>query len=141
MKLSLLATIKNNQLNWNNPERLNQILEKLERKSQDKTTVKISFENLKHPRTTGKTGEKSNMNGYYWLYLQVIAEETGHEATDLHEYFKRALLIPKFIKVLNKEIKIPASTTKLNGLDMMEYMMKIERNTGIPIPPHPDTLL
>jgi hypothetical protein len=73
-------------------------------------------------------------NSFYWLYLGVIATETGDNADDLHEFFKRKLLPPQFITVRGEEIKIPASTTDLNKADFGEYMEKICALTGVPIP-------
>ena len=78
------------------------------------------------------------MNGYYWIYLTVIASDTGDNINDLHEYFKRALLPPRFVNVMDKQVKLPATTTEITGLEMMEYMEKINALTGIPILPHPD---
>ena len=81
-----------------------------------------------------KKGRSRSQNSYYWVYLGVIARETGDNADDLHEFFKRKLLPPKFIKVRNEEIKIPASTTELNKADFGEYMEKICALTQIPLP-------
>lgn len=76
----------------------------------------------------------NSQNSFYWLYLEVIARETGDDASDLHEFFKRKLLPPKFIKVRCEEVKIPASTTELGKADFAEYMEKICALTGVPIP-------
>lgn len=73
-------------------------------------------------------------NRFYWLYLSVIETETGNSANDLHEYFKRVHLPPKFITVMNKEVKIPASTTDLNKIEFGEYLDKICAETNVPIP-------
>lgn len=75
-----------------------------------------------------------SQNAYYWLYLGVISQETGDDPNSLHEYFKRAFLPPRFIEVMGKEVKIPASTTKLNKSDMAEYLMRIASETNIPLP-------
>ena len=73
-------------------------------------------------------------NRYYWMYLKIIQDETGNDSLDMHEYFKRIFLPPVFITVFNKEIKIPASTTKLDKLQFTEYINKIELLSGIPSP-------
>ncbi len=75
-------------------------------------------------------------NSFYWVYLSVIAQETGDDENSLHEYFKRVLLPPQIIEVLGKEIKIPASTTKLSTEEMSEYIQRIHSLTGIN-PPDP----
>ncbi len=88
----------------------------------------------------GKVESKRTIsqNNFYWMYLGVIAEDTGNNANDLHEYFKRVLLLPIFqtveIKGKKIEIKIPASTKKLSKLEFGEYIEKICALTGIPIP-------
>ena len=75
-----------------------------------------------------------SQNQLYWLFLGVIERETGNSANDLHELFRRTLLPPKFIKVLDKEIKIPKSTTELNKLEFADYLDKISSEVGIEIP-------
>jgi hypothetical protein len=76
----------------------------------------------------------NQQNRYYHLYLQVIERETGNNAEDLHEYFKRTLLPPKFITVLGNEIRIPRSTTELNKIEFGEYLDKICALTDVPLP-------
>lgn len=83
------------------------------------------------PVMAKRSGQQNN---FYWLYLERIEFETGNNANDLHEYFKRVFLKPKFITVLGKEIKIPASTTELTKLEFGEYMEKICAETSVEIP-------
>lgn len=75
-----------------------------------------------------------NQNDFYWFYLEIIERETGNNANDLHEYFKRLLLPPKFVQVMNKTIKLPKSTTELNKVEFSDYMDKICAEVEIPIP-------
>lgn len=75
-----------------------------------------------------------SQNALYHLYLSVIERETGNNSHDLHEYFKRVLLPPRLIKVMGKELKIPASTTQLTKTEFGEYMEKICAETSVPIP-------
>lgn len=75
-----------------------------------------------------------SQNSFYWFYLGIIERELGQDSLDCHEYFKRVLLPPKFIKVLGKEIKIPKSTTELSKSEMSEYMDKISAMTNVEIP-------
>lgn len=81
-----------------------------------------------------KNHRSDNQNKLYWAYLGLIEEETGDFASDLHEYFKRALLPPTFIKVLGKTVKIPRSTTDLTKGEMVEYLLKINALTGVAVP-------
>jgi hypothetical protein len=55
----------------------------------------------------------SSQNRYYHLYLEVIARESGENADDLHEFFKRKLLPPVFKTIRGEEMKLPASTRDL----------------------------
>lgn len=89
--------------------------------------VEVSIKPYRKDRT-------ANQNSYYWLYLRVIEDETGNASGDLHEFFKRKFLPPRFITVMKETIKIPASTTKLSVEDMSNYMDKIQAETGIPMP-------
>lgn len=75
-----------------------------------------------------------SQNALYHFYLGVIESETGNNANDLHEYFKRTLLKPKLINVMGKEIRVPSSTTELTKVEFGEYMDKICAETNVPIP-------
>ena len=75
-----------------------------------------------------------SQNKLYWKFLEIIEMETGNGANDLHEYFRRVLLPPKFIKVMGKEVKIPKSTTELKKNEFADYLDKISSEVGIEIP-------
>lgn len=75
-----------------------------------------------------------SQNAFYHLYLSVIERETGNNADDLHELFKRTLLPPRLITVMGKELKIPATTTTLTKSDFGDYMERICATVNIPIP-------
>jgi hypothetical protein len=118
-----IATAKAGKLDWGsgfNESRLSQELNDNEGKS-------YRLQKMVHKRS-------DNQNRLYWAYLGIISHDTGDDANSLHEYFKRAFLPPKFITARKKEIKIPSSTTDLNKSDFSEYMMRIEVETGIPVP-------
>lgn len=76
----------------------------------------------------------TQQNRFYWNYLRLIEEETGQDAMDIHEVAKRKFLPPRFIQIQGEEIKLPATTTKLNSQEFSEYINKIESWTEIPIP-------
>jgi hypothetical protein len=73
-------------------------------------------------------------NRYYWAYLEIIARETGDNADDLHEFLKRKLLPPRFIKVRGEELRVPSSTSDLDKLQFTDYLDKIAALTGVPLP-------
>ena len=85
-----------------------------------------------------RTGKQNN---FYWKYLTIISEElTGGETPPeyYHEYFKRIFLDTEIIKLTTKDgeknVRIPGSTTELDKWKFSKYLMKIENETGIPIP-------
>lgn len=81
-----------------------------------------------------KSKRSLNQNAYYWNYLRLVANDTGHTEYELHSLFKRIFLPPMFIKVLGREIKLPATTKKLSKVDFGEYLDKISAETNIPLP-------
>jgi hypothetical protein len=91
----------------------------------DGKTVVIDLE--RHDRT-------KSQNAYYWVYLGVIARETGENADELHEFFKRKLLPPVFKKIRGEEIRLPASTKDLDKIAFGEYLDKICAMTNVPLP-------
>lgn len=80
------------------------------------------------------TTRSLSQNALYWMYLGIIEQETGNVANDMHEYFRRTLLLPVFVKVFGKEIKIPSSTKGLSKTAFGEYIEKIVAATNVPIP-------
>lgn len=102
--------------------------------------VKIIVKRDRKVRSTGKPGER-NMNGYYWIYLTLLEQETGNSANDLHEFFKLKFLKPRIKTLFGKEVEFVPTTTELTGMDMWDYMLKIEQLSGILIPPHPENEL
>lgn len=95
--------------------------------SVDKKKLVVSIEQEKWVRS-------ASQNNFYWAYLRIIANETGHTEDDLHSLFKRKFLPPEFVTILGIEIKRPASTTKLDKVAFGEYMQKISAMTNVPIP-------
>ena len=81
-----------------------------------------------------KLVRSGQQNRFYWLYLGVIERETGENADDLHEFFKRKFLPPVFKTIQGEEIRLPASTTDLSKSDFVEYLDRICALTNVPIP-------
>jgi hypothetical protein len=75
-----------------------------------------------------------SQNNFLWLYYGIIERETGNDSISLHEYFKRELLPPKFIKLKGKEYRVSRSTTELNKIEFGEYLDKICALSNVPIP-------
>lgn len=118
-----LATAHNGKLDFGsdiNQARLHDFLVKNEGK-----TLRVEL-----PKTTRSLSQ----NSLLWFYYGIIEQETGNDANELHEYFKRAFLPPKFITVMGKELKIPKSTTELTKAEFGEFLERICAETGVPIP-------
>lgn len=81
-----------------------------------------------------KSVRSYNQNRYYWFYLRLIANDSGHTEDELHQLFKRIFLPPTFITVLGREIKVPSTTKGLNKNEFSEYLDKIAAETNIPLP-------
>lgn len=75
-----------------------------------------------------------SQNNFYWTYLEAIERETGENANDLHEYFRRIFLKPVERTVLGQIALYPRSTTELNKEEFSEYLDKICARTNIPLP-------
>lgn len=81
-----------------------------------------------------KPTRSSSQHRYYWVYLGVIAKETGELENDLHQLFKRKFLPPVFRTVMGEEVSTPRSTTKLSKADFGDYLDKICALTNVPMP-------
>ena len=117
------ATIKEGKLSIDTPEKWKQYLSGCSADTPGVLTVEK------------KKGRRSlSQNGYYWVYLGVIENETGNNADDLHELFKRKFLTPVEKTVLGEKVRFPASTTELGKTEFSEYMDKICALTNVPLP-------
>jgi len=84
-----------------------------------------------------------DQNRLMWLFLACISNETGNNKDFLHEFFKQKFLGMKNIAVLDSNIQIAVSTTKLNTAEMTNYLNRIQEfaNTELGILlPNPDDL-
>lgn len=107
---------------WDNNKALMEYLVSVEGKS---LTIKIDRE---------KTVRSHNQNSYYWFYLRLIANDTGHSEDELHQLFKRIFLPPEFKTILGTEVKIPRTTKNLSKWEFGQYLDKICAKTGVPLP-------
>lgn len=73
-------------------------------------------------------------NNFYWVYLEIIEKDTGHNRSELHELFKQQFLTYSEKEVMGKIVKIYKSTTRLNKKEFSEYIDKIADFTNIPPP-------
>jgi hypothetical protein len=59
------------------------------------------------------------------MWLKCLADETGNDADDLHEFFKKKFLEPRRATINGETIEIPASTTTLDTAQFTTYLDKI----------------
>lgn len=75
-------------------------------------------------------------NSFYWAYLTLISEDTGHSPEELHEWAKGKCLPSKVKEILGDPVRVKKSTTELNKSGFTEFIKKISVETGI-APPDP----
>lgn len=80
-----------------------------------------------------------SQNSYYWVFVTIIARETGNNEDELHEFFKQKFLPMKKIVLRGKDTTEHVftrltSTTELNKVDFGDYLTKISALTGVPLP-------
>lgn len=85
----------------------------------------------------------SQANRYYRLILGLIADETGHDPDELHEYYKRRFLVARTIEVMGEEIEV-WTTTEENQEAFIAYTEQIRRHALLDLgieTPDPDPAL
>lgn len=89
--------------------------------------------------TSKKPKRTEAQNRYYWgVYLPMIAKETGNEVEDLHQLFKGMFLNRGVVEVLGNKVRRVRSTTELSVSQFIEFIMAIEKLTGVQAPPTED---
>lgn len=90
------------------------------------------FEGQKAVLTIKKKWSKRslNQNKLYWLWLDIIAEDTGHTPDELHTIYKGLFSPKKIIKVGKRVFNIPKGTSELSKGEMVEYMLNVEAEAG-----------
>ncbi len=81
-----------------------------------------------------KSTRSYQQNRYYWFYLGIIAEETGHTTDELHARFKGEFLTTEIKDVLGKPTRVIKSTTTLSKGEFAEYLVDISALTGVELP-------
>lgn len=89
--------------------------------------VAMTITNRRPRRTT-------QQNRYYWLYLTLITESTGHSPDELHAWVKSEFLVAGIAEVFGYEVRVLKSTTDLSVGEFCELVMRIEDTTQIPSP-------
>lgn len=109
--IEILSTVKNGELIFQS--KIGSLLRTLEGKELLVTIKK---------RTKRRSREQ---NDYYWAMLRRIAEETGNDVMDIHEFCKRNFLPPKRIVINETEVFVVGHTPDQNKPEFWEYCEKI----------------
>jgi prophage antirepressor-like protein len=70
----------------------------------------------------------------YWVYMQIIAHETGHTPEEVHAWVKHEFLPVRYATVFAKDVPIEPSTTTLNKADFGDLLERVCARTCIPLP-------
>jgi len=84
-----------------------------------------------------KPTRSEQQNRYYWLYVQMISDETGYTKDEVHTLCKGKFLTREIKEVLGEKVRITKSTTDLTKSEFSEYILEIQNFTGI-TPPDTD---
>lgn len=74
-------------------------------------------------------------NRYWWVYMTLISERTGHTPEEIHEWVKGKFLTAKIVSIFGSPTRIRRSTTNLSKSEFSELIMRVEAETGIEAPP------
>lgn len=81
---------------------------------------KLKMEIVRH-----RNKRTDNQNRLYWLWISIIAQDTGYYPDELHASFRAMFLTDH-----SRKIPLVRSTTKLNSLEFMTYLNRIELEAG-----------
>jgi len=116
------ARIMDGKLRFFDKERLKEWLKKLTGKP---LTVTIK------PKQKKRTELQNNL---YWLWLTIIAEETGQDKDDIHDFYKTKFLTRtihiKGMDLIKREAKVIGSTATLNTRSFGEYLDKVQSHAA-----------
>lgn len=96
--------------------------------------AKFEGENLWIEITSKKPTRTQRQNRFYWAYLEIISDYTGHTNNELHNEFKYRFLPTEIKKGVSQEYEEKVSTTKLTKTQFNDYIQQIELETGIQAP-------
>ena len=97
-----LAKAQGRQLHFSSPIHLRHYLIPLEGKN-----LRVYVE----PQIPTRTIQQNRL---YWLYLEIIADDTGQDIDDIHAYIKQKCLPPRILTFKGLKYTVPGSTRTLN---------------------------
>lgn len=85
--------------------------------------------------TNKKPRRTIQQNSFWWAYLTIASQETGHTPEELHEWAKTACMPTRIVKIMGDPVRMKKSTTELTVTEFSELIEKFAQKTGIPPPP------
>jgi hypothetical protein len=83
----------------------------------------------------------TQQNRQYWVWLAIIASDTGNNPEDLHEHFKGQFLPRRFVTLAGKEMEVAKTTTSLSVEEFSRYLEQLAAfaatELGIQLPDRP----
>lgn len=83
---------------------------------------RLKIERYVEPRTLSQ-------NALMWLWFTCIERETGTDKQDVHDYYCNTFLRRRTI-IKGRETVVAGSTSKLNTLQMTEFMNKVKADAA-----------
>lgn len=71
---------------------------------------------------------------YYFLYLGIISDGSGHTKDELHNFFKGKFLTERISEIFGQATRVTKSTTDLTKSEFSEYLANISLLTGVELP-------
>lgn len=65
-------------------------------------------------------------NRLYWLWLGVIAKDTGNDVDDLHSYCKQTFLPQRPLTIGDVTVTMTGSTAKLDSGEFTRYLDRVQ---------------
>ena len=84
---------------------------------------KLTIERYTESRTLSQ-------NALMWLWFTCIEQETGTDKQDVHDYYCN-LFLRRTAFINGRETVIAGSTSKLNTLQMIEFMNKVKADAAV----------
>ena len=122
VKTIYFGKIENGKVIYKNEEAVKEAVRKLEGRE-----IEATINKRQNKRTLGQ-------NSLYWVYLKLIADETGNDIIGMHVRFKKKYLPIKCLMVMSDKVELLTSTTELDTKEFSDYLKKIEVETGILLP-------
>ena len=111
------GTIENNKIKIDAPGEFGLWCLSLEGKK-----VSVTVKKYRKPRSTGKSHETGNQNGYYWMIvLPMSAKELGHSVEEMHEVFTEMYAPYTMKKVGDTQVRCKIRSSQMDTLQFSEF--------------------